>query len=643
MKSCRVLIALLIVSLTTAGVRAEDVSWMSLPGQTLLAMRLQDGAGFVEKLQTRTKFGSVMLHKDRWAGLVDQWKNDEPGEWQQFVDELAEVNLKPSDFIDLFAGDSGMGLTYQMRDGKPFFVILAWFNPGEDVAARLYKAIGQIPEQSADDAVPVKRVDLEIAGEAVMHLAFPHMQLNAVTVEVAEDGEAEAEVEPAEPRLGDVSHLLVHRKGGRVVMAVTPTQSGEQIVAEKPEMGDALDQATGIDQAMASFATFLAAHDGGNGQFVQETMAKPGMDSMAAPGDGVAAFILDIPGLMDLATQSEDGAMVAPFLQAYGLHGMGRLGLSWSLDGNLMRGATFLEAKAPRPGLVGLFDQQPLQPQIPAWVPGETVNYSQFSLDLGMVYTTIKQITIETFGPMAQQQFAQVEQGSLQMFQVTPDKVLSSLGHRHAIVQYTPVAEQINAGAGEQVTMPMDRTAIVWQIGDEALWQRVMGAMGMAAQGAQGKMQFAEEQGFSGWRVEHEMIHAGLFLGKGHLVLGFGRDIFPPLFSAISNPDEGGRFAGSDAARRAVEVGDLQPGIMHQVSNTDLYMRRMLPLMVDMFAQMAAQNADDPNTAAAMAQFREALPTDAEMAGMFGVGGGQVRVNPDGVYGDSFLELPAAE
>ena len=676
MKTLHRLLALLIfASLLTPAAAAELApSWTLVPDSTVLIARA-DLSKFLEALRRQTKFGAVVLSEERVSRGIELWKSENQTEWEATVKELGEVGLKPEDLAQLFAGECGFALTLEPRGERaPLLVGLTWLEPGEELAERTIKAIQDALEKHADAPHPTQRVDLDLAGAQVMHLTIPIMHAeNLDPDDFALDNEGdesqtpealkkrrEALMEKLKNRKtieADRGHLFIARLGGRLLVANTFPQSSTEVLAKDEEERSKIDwdKQTGAEEATGVFARFLEAHAGQGSGHAAELLNTPGIAAALPEGVPLLEIIGDPRPLLKLLVSQQE--KIGDTLKALGLDAVGPLAIRTALDGTVLRGGVFVSAPEPRAGVLALLDQTPLTPAPPPWVPSSALEFQQFSFDLGAAFAKIKELMISMGGDRARQGFVQMETPVQNFLQTDLATLLSSLGHQHSVVSFTPQTDAAPAVAADEPTPAAiaQRTGVVWQVKDEPLWQRVMQTIGQFAPAAGGAVQAAEEQGFNGYRVQQGPAPLGLFLGRGYLVLGIGDEVTESLLSVLRNPPEGNAsMAASGLVERAAALLPPAPCLIYQLSDAGLSVKttkRAIEQMIELplaqrarLAQLPGANVPAGDTAAATAfaaKLKELLPSDEELEGVLGVSVGQTTVNEHGLSSQSAVELPA--
>ncbi|MBI2823642.1 MAG: hypothetical protein HYX69_03000 [Planctomycetia bacterium] len=658
--------------LAVAARAADDVqpSHQCLPDETVLVMRVPEGRRFVEAFRNQTKLGAVLLSQKRFDAIVELIREQAGEGLNKFTAELAKYGLKTEDFPKLFDKELGFALAIEQRSGQfPLAVGLWWAEPEGDLAQRIVAALQQAIDEQKSQPNAARRVDLDLEGQQVMHLAMPVMG-----PELAEEGvgtidfqnlteeQIKAKVEERARRAADAKQIevdqfnvFIARVGQRLLVAHTFPQSQSETrkhLADNPGKAPDFAAITGVEQAKGVFARFLKAHTSGGSGLTPRVMATPGL--AAALPDGVPLIeILGLPEPLLKWAQSADSPLVANVLKTLGVDRIGPAALRVALDRGALRTGFFLSAPEPRKGLLTLLDQQTFTPDAPPWVPATALGYSQLSLDLGKLYTSIRDMVVEQFGDQVRQPLDMVEQQIRSVTQTDVATLLSSVGSNHYFVTFDPTITKIEGNAVPGLEMPSTRTGIVWDLKDEAPWKRLiqMGA-GLAAL-SEGAVTASEEQGFTGLRLKVEnIIEGGVFVGHGHMVLGIGPNVVEPLMSAIRNPPEGSAaLKGGDLMKRAGALLPPEPCIYYQMMDFDRYVKTlrqtvvtMLELPLTMRARLGAVApgaGDDQEGQKLVAKIKELIPNEEELEGTSGVAAGQLIVNGHGLLFRSAIELPA--
>ena len=687
MKTLNRLFAPLVFCLLIRPVAAADLapSWTCVPDSTVLVARAEF-AKFLEALRRQTKFGAVVLSEDRVSRGFDLWKSEDKAEWEKFSEELGKQGLKTEDLGQLFAGEIGYALTIEQRGERdPLFVGLAWLEPGEDLAERLVKAIQSGVEEQADEPNPTRRVDLELAGQQVMHLTIPVMHAeNLDADEFAPDEFDDDDDKPSSPEAlekrreklieklknrkqveADRVHVFIARLGGRLVLAHTYSQSSKEVLGKDEDEHGKIDwdELTGVEETTGVFSRFLEAHAGQGAGRSTELLNTPGLSATLPEGAPLLEIIGDPRPLILAFTlhqrmaNKEAGAaagedQISKTLGGLGLDTLGAVAYRAALDGTTLRSGLFVSAPAPRQGILGLLDQEPLEPAAPQWVPVNVQDFQQISFDLGEAYSKIKELTISLAGDQVRQGFQQIEAPLQGLLQTDLATLLSSIGRQHSVIQFPPKGGDANQPGEARFT---ERVGLVWQVKDEQLWQRVMQTLGNFAGAAGGAVKPAEEQGFNGYRLQQGPIAGGLFLGRGYLVLGVGEEVTESLLSTLRNPPEGeAAMRTSSLAERAASLLPKAPCLAFQLSDAGQSVKttkRTIENLIDLPSTQRAALAQLPGapvpagdsaaSAAFAAKLKALLPSDEELEGVLGVSVGQTTVNEHGLSSQSALELPA--
>ena len=560
------------------------------------------------------------------------------------MDDFEKHGLKIDDVPKLFHGAAGLAVVVEMRSegDDPLPIVLGWVEPGEDLAGRLIGAIADAVEEQAETENPVTRTDLELEGRTVMHLAQPRIGMAPPRMD---DDADDAMLAPdAAPRLIGRQHVMITQWGGRLLVATTasdasPSDDNAEDASEDDEIV--------VESLAGTFARFLAAHQTGDGAFARRLAGEPGLAEARPRGDVAIEMVGDLAEVDHIIRATADQPQVAVALDKTGFDRLGVVAFGLTVDQNIVRSGMFLHAPSPRPGLLALFDQPVLDPEPPAWVSAEAMAYSHFSLDLGSLYKTIKEIAIAAGGDEMAFPFEMAEQQATTLLATDIATFLSSLGNRHTLLSFTPGFEKVDVdgeGSVEPVETPSTRIALVWSVKDEALWQRVITKIGQFAPMYQGALQPAQEQGYTGWRLgQPSTAHGGIMFGNGKVVFAVGKDVLASTLSALNTPPKGdAALANSAPMRRASELMDLHPGLMFRVYDMSRYGSEVLPHVLD--TMHTALVADREGSDAAMLdQIWDLIPTAAELAHAFGVSATQCWVTDNGVRLESCLELPPPE
>jgi hypothetical protein len=645
-----------VTSLASQRGSAADLrpSWECLPEQTAVMMRLPQPQEFVEALRTRTKFGATVLGAERlervWKVFVDKFRRDGAGDkFDSWEEELEKYGLKQADLTAALARDVGFGVVVVPRDEKrpPLQVMLIWLEPGDDAAGRMFAAVKQMLEERADegDSAP-KRVDLEMAGHEVvwMQERVMGLDLGEVVIEAEDDEEVNGQVEAIQERIEKaelvqtgLSHSFVTRIGGRLLVGQTIPPSG--VVAE----GGAVDgnrdwdAESGVEEVKGIFQRFLAAHTAGGGAPVAEVFAMPGVRE-ALP-EGLAAIDLMVDPRVFVTAfggTGEEAEAGRRRLADVGLDAIGPVVWRQSLDGGRYHNGMFVSMPAPRRGLMRILDQDCDPSEAPSFVTSEATDLTQFSLDLGKAYQTVREVMVAAGGEEAGNMFMAAEMQAQGWLGLELPKVLSALGSRHWMIAYpSKIADAVAAGraagnAGQQLNAA-NRGAIVWQVADEAPFLKIVQQLAPMS-----GSELKEEQGFRGIRIPNG---PAVFVGMNHLVVGIGDESLEKTIAGIRNPPAGeASLREGDLMRRAAAILPLDPVRMFSVGDATKT-GGMLGNLRDIAVNMEPDDVPEEYREL-FAGLKEALPTAADMEGMFGASAATMRMTDAGLAIRSVWEMP---
>lgn len=658
-----------------AGATAADLrpSWECLPEKTAVMVRLPQPRGFVDAVKARTKFGATVLGPQRLEKLgklvLDNLRRAGGEEAVDGMEEsLAKYGLEKNDPTALFAGDMGFGIVVLRRDeGRPpLQMVLAWLEPGAGPAERLVAAAKKLLEerQAEGDAAP-KRIDLEMAGHEVLWVQEPVLSVDMgdLAVDAADDENVEAQVKALQERIKaakreqtGLAHSFLTRIGGRLLVGQTipavthvsvalhagggPVQLERAAAVGQGGAGGDRDWSaeSGADEAKKTFLRFLAAHEGSGAAPLADILGLPGVRNALPDGLTFVDVIVD-PRVFQaaFAGAGAEAEAATRFLESIGLGGVGPFAWRQTLDGGLLHQGMFLAMPAPRRGLMQILDQKCDPAEPPPFVSKEAVSLAQISLDLGKAYQTVREVMTAAVGEEAGNMFTVAEMQAQGNLGIELPKFLSALGSRHWIIDYPPrIAEAVavgrEAGAVAEKLNQANRGAFVWQLTDEAPFRKVMQLMGPLAGGP-----VKDEQGFSVIRLPSEA--GAVAIGMNHLVVAIGGDSLERTLAGIRNPPAGdASLREGDVMRRAGKLLPLDPARMFAVGDAGKT-GGMLGSLREMAANLEADDVPEEYREL-LRSIKDALPTAAEMEGMFGVSVSTMRMTDDGLVLRSAWEMP---
>jgi len=685
---------LVLTALLGRGSLAADAprpSSQCLPDDAVLLARIPNGRAFFDALRQRTQLGAAILSEDRFNRVMKVVKEEGGKEWEEVVKQLEKYQLKLEDLPRLFDGELGFGLVAQPRGERaPLFVGLTWAEPSGDLADRMFAALEKIIDEQKQEEHATTRVDVDLAGNKVIHLTIPSVGLDvdssafafpAGKVPSGEELEKWNEArrkafENAKRVVVDQSHILLTRIGNRVLMANTFPQSDAEVRAALHDKDKKADLATltGAEEVRGVFSRFLAAHAiASSGGMMDRVMATPGLAAALPGGLPLVEILGDPQPLLKLVAGMDPN--VEKVLKALAIDRIGPLALRSALDAGALRTGFFVSAPEPRTGLLTILDQPRLDPEPPAWVPSSVIGYTHLSLDLGKTYAQIRDLVISEFGDEAKQGFAMIEQQVASATKSDLPTLLSSLGHQHSMVSFpAKMAEPAVPLVAGPVVVPLgpsSREGVVWQVKNEEAFKRLMqlGAGFGALSG--GAVKGAEEQGFVGLRLNLQgVLEGGVFVGRGYLLLGIGPDVVEPLMATVRNPPEGdAALRSSPLMTRGNALLTPEAGILYSLNDHNRSIkswRQSVVSLLETFISQAnggvlgipgtaalgadeqpaeldaAEKAELARTKALMEKIKGLLPTDEELEGVLGVGVGQAVVNQHGLLFRGAIELPPA-
>lgn len=635
-------------------------AWECLPAETAALVRLPRGAEFVAELRAATRFGAVALGADRLAGLwqmlVEQSERtgdaEAAGGLATWEESLEKYGLSPADLAAAFAGDAGAGVVVRPRDGRPPLVmLLAWAEPGAEIAGRMVAAVRQRLEEAADEADgPVtRRIDLELAGHEVVSAVVPVMGLDVSEIDleglVDDEGNAGSDatgrmkrlrerLQAAKPVQTGQVHVFHAVLGGRLLYGTTIPANAP---AER-EQAD-LEAASGGDEAREIFGAFLAAHDGTGEAALDRVLREPAL-AAAVPAGRLLAELVVVPRVL-VAAAGDAADELERWLREVGLDDVGGVAWRHAFDAGRWRATLAATMPAPRHGLLAMLDQPCAGCDVPPFVSREAIEFMQISLDLGKAFTAVRE-TLLAAGDNEQlaNMFNVADVQATTWLGVDVATILSGLGGRHWVVSFPPRigaaladARAAKAAGDAVIDLPgADSVAVVWEVADEEPLLKLLGRLAPMAGG-----QLQEEQGFRGLRMPGG---AAAFVGRNHLVLALGEGTLEKVLSAIRNPPgDDLSWRESEALRRARQLVDMPAARMFGLSDSTRS-GGGLGTLREMVAELEPEDVPE-SSREFLAAGQKLLPTAAEMEGMFGVGASVLRMTDDGPILESAWEMPA--
>lgn len=627
-------ILVLVIGVAAPAGMAADLrpSWECLPADTFFMARMPNLAEFWKTIQSRTKFGSVVLSPKRlegmWQALAQLEEDEGETSLEQFEEGLEKYGMEMADLTHLCGGEIGTGIVARPREGdEPLLMMLVWVEPGEEVAQKLLAATRQSLEESADEEHGPQRTDMELAGREVMMIIEPELATD-------DDESDEPEGTAAKMKIVGERHAYVTVAGGRFLIGVGITKFGG------PEKGD--DDAEAMDEIRRIFATFLEAHAADGEAALAGVYREPAIAAATLPGVPLVEMMF-MPKVVVAALVAESGQDESEMQRQLALSGVDDIGsvvLRQNFDDGRWRGALAVTMPSPRHGMLAMLDQPCDASEVPGFVTREVSEFGQISLDLGKAYASIRQLLLaQADGEQIANMFSVADMQSQAWLGMDVAPVLSGLGSRHWFLTFPPQVAKVIAKArvaedtGEDATTAADRIAAVWQLADDAPFLKLLGRLAPLV-GAQ----VEEEQGFKGFRVQGA---AALYVGRGHLVMAIGEDVLERTLASIRTPPQGETsLRESDVPGRAAAILPAEPGRYFGVSDSTKS-GGTLGTLRDLAEAMEPDDFDDEKMRSAFVAFKQLLPAASEMEGMFGIGAALLQMTDDGLLGETAWEMPA--
>ncbi|MEM6853657.1 MAG: hypothetical protein AAF593_04525 [Planctomycetota bacterium] len=644
--------------------------WQALPADTVFAVRMPHTQAFLEDLHANTLAGQTIFTAEKFDEVMRLIESENEADWQDMVEGLAEYGFTLDDLLTIAQNNWGMGIVASPREGEalPYMMMIAWADMEEADIDRVYAAIDKADEENSDNT-DMRRVDYDLAGLPVRQYSNAEMGMDRevswdlpdgfenMTEEQMEAHWANVEKMNAEAEFAkiDETHLLLTRAPGRMLMAIAFPQSSDK-VREMMAAGGEIDwdEATDVASAQEVFGQYLSALDGGaDDSFAARILAEPDAAAAVSSENTLFEYYADGPQLIELlgyiiANESgeADAAQYRTVMESLGFDGLGVVAGSAHLTDGAFRLDTFIQMASPRAGLLGTLDGQTLSAAPPAWVPAGT-SYFHLAYDLGKLYDVVINTVQQLAGPDVMQQ---VQMGNMMVQgQVQADipTILRSLGTRHSIIatesqDVTFETEEYDFETESfktvETTMTMQPVALVWELADPGVWNRVMTVGKNFAPIAGGEIEIVDEQGFTGMRINTVGLPMGFMLGQGKLVYGVGPDVTARVLAAINNPPaDDASLLGSALYQEGDALINYQDsiGFSIQDAGTD---------MINGKKQiMQALDADSGMEPTLIEQIKALLPSDADLEAAFGVSVGQIVMTESGLVYEAALAMPAGE
>ncbi|MDC0935249.1 hypothetical protein OAS39_03105 [Pirellulales bacterium] len=623
--------------------------WQHLPAETAVALRCPDGQAVVDAMVNDTRLGAVLLSPERrqivtelLAAELESQPNDEQDNPLQ---ALAGYGFEPGDVATLLEGESGYAMLVPREDDESLMPVgIGWLTPGEELADRVFTAIGEAIEERSDREHPVRRVDTEIAGRTVMQLSLPYFEYEHPDEYNLPDDfhELEGEERQAALQRAREEYLDAIVITAKEMICLVASTEGRLVACHAYASLHDTPVEEQVARTAATLTQLLSALDDANSSdgWIASAAEHAEIESVLhGAGHGIVELFVDSQGLIRMGPR--EGAEAEAFQQSIrvgGLAGCGPFAVRIALDGPGMVSTAVLITEAPRQGLLRLLDQPATTATPPAWVPSDAVTYSKLSLDLGAAVDVVRSEIEKEFGDESAASFQMFDAQTEQFTGVGPEALFASLGTLLHVVQFETEIE--DGDPSEETFSPFnERQAFVWDLKDSQPWTKLLSSLQpLAAMG--GGFKLTEEQGFRGYRLEQGDLHMAVFLGNKHLVWVIGEGVITPTLALLNNPPDGkDRFAESPLYSRARSLLDISRCNMLEISDGQRSLQtgvKMLRLVLSGFdGDDASESAERWADAA-----DKLLPTASEAEDLAGAAVGTWEIDQRGVRIRSVIELP---
>lgn len=632
----RSLCTLACTSLLAGSLLAEEYRpWQSLDDETVLSVSVSQHAQ-VREAYAASALGSKLNAEIMVQRIEDYLRQQQPDIYQQLTAGMTMFGFEFKDIPGLVSGAFGGALKLRSSAGSedaPDYTGIIWFTPGADLNQRLLRALEMgLQLQDGPEERQVTRWDHQVGDHTVIELRGP-----AVETAYVYDDEGNMQVEDR-PASGDPSFLVV-MDGDRLLLSIQPRRDDS---SEDQQRLMSFVHASG-DQQVRAF-----------GQRVVESASLSAQLRLEGPAQ--LEVYGDIERLLSLIPEDDEGPRFGPspqdLIQAFGLNSLRMAGLRNTFMHNRMLTNLFIEAAAPRQGILGIVDQEPVSRQLPGWMQDSVMDGQVLRLDLAKVYEVIR-ATLVAIEPMAEQQFNEVNQGASMFLGSDIPTILGAFGDVHEVVTFPKTAEEI--AAAEETMDPNDPTSMDNPFDVRLAW--VMNARNpdlvahvISTAAPMMGMQMVEEQGYTGFRLEEPMIglSAGLFHGNDQVIITMGEGVAERALNLQRNPPQASEQLANNDQFLALQAELPQhPIVSFSYQNTAQSVRESMGLWNTLFTAAAGEviaelgmHHDEEGVEAFTSS---TLPDREDFANAFGITVQQLYVNSQGIGGNLIMELPPKE
>lgn len=631
-----VLLAAAVVSATLcASPAAEAVAdqprpvMQCLPPSTIFAARVPKAGGVMQQLKTTTRFGALMLSDEKLARMAAAFSEHLPETRKELETELESLGLTFDDMWAMGTGEMGYAASVHPTDNPKFvaFIGTAWINPGEAIGSKYIEAIRMSIAKQAGEPNAATLETIKIAGHDVLHVRErrPYGDVFGFEAEGADADEGEAQA------FGTEDSLIV-QVGGRLIAVHTTPE--EEDARPRDDLPLAKQVLTDLLAAMASKDTQPTIAD--------RVMAAPGASAAMPAGETVAEAFVDLRPMWSVAFRQPDeqDKRTKVAMTESGVMDLSVMAVRWSLTDPGVRGGVFVAAPEPRRGLLAALDQKPVAAGAPDWVTADAIDYFHTSIDLGPMWSTMKQSVKAMDDEDADEFLEEVEFNVKAYAQTDLAGVLSGLGKRQAVVTYPPLAP---SDPDKFNPSEFSRYAIVWELEDAKTWKTIVQGLAIVAMMSDGKIANDYDGEFIGYTSRMPEAQGALMHGHGYLMLSLGKGVAKPLMGRLAaTPSKVTSLASTADYKRFMALLKPTDGLLFHFSRTgqslDVLSNHLLSAMKQLFESV--EEDEGPRTIRMIEQF---MPQPEQLRGAVGVGGGVMYTTEHGLVGRSLLELPAAD
>ena len=627
---------------TSASLSAEDFQpWHAFGEETVGVVNFPQSPDLIE-LSARTKAHQLFDFNDLMERFAALFKEEQPEFFAKAEEQLNAVGLEWADFATLLTGPMGAGMQVfpPREDGdEPSGQLIAWLTPGEGETAKFVEAIAAALEmQTEPEERRITRVDYELEGMTLMHFNGPSISSQMV---VEDDGTTIVEDIPT---TGDQPVFLLVRDGGRFYMALQEQADDNEVDRNR----------------LVSFIQSVKAETPNS--FAEKVQNSTYVNAQLPDGLSAMEMFLDPRPFLKLIPEPANSFSPSPaqVMNAMGLDAIEMLAVRSTMSEGMAKLGMVIETDGPLTGLLGILNQDAVDPVFPDWIPADVVDAQKINLDLSKVYASIQSMVRRIVGDQAEAGFQQANMGATMYLGMDLPSLFAALGETHYFVTYPTDDDEILADEnleqmefGDPMAGQSNRIGWVQEVrnpeGASQFMTGLMNTMNMFAAPAEA----VEEQGFTGWRLampELGSFEVSMMLGQGQLMAGFDEFSSTHTLNYLVNPPEAEARLNTDPAIPALKEhlpeGDM---IAFTYQHTGKAMREAslrMKAMFDLMETSFPSGVDDDEVrgySLGIGLIKSFIPSPEDVEAAWGKALSAMKAGENGFSVNVVMELPLAD